>query len=133
MNRSTRTVLFALTALALFARVLVPAGYMPAPVGSGWPVQLCGDGIPASVMAELLGLHNNHQQHHHHHHAAHDHGEAPQECELGAGFATDLSPALSLDLVELQITGDRAEEMRAALPRAKTPHRYRSRAPPALA
>ena len=128
MYRASRTILFTLTGLALVARVLVPAGYMPAPVGSGWPVQLCGDGIPASVMAELLDLH-----HHHHHHAAHDHSDAPQECELGAGFAADLSPALSLDLVEQQTTVDHADEMRAASPRARTAYSYRSRAPPFLA
>ncbi len=74
--------LFAITGTAFLLRLLVPAGYMPAAVDSGWPLQLCGDGIPAEIMAHLTGAH-------HHHHAHGDTGSMPEHCDLGGGFAAD--------------------------------------------
>jgi hypothetical protein len=74
---------------AVVLRVAVPVGYMPAPLASGWPVQLCPDGLSAEVMVALFGP--SHQHHaapappaHHHHGTATPpvdaaHAEAPPE------------------------------------------------------
>lgn len=99
-ERRRTCVLFALAAAGLL-RLLVPAGYMPAPLSSGWPVQICPDGLPASAVHALLG--QSHHHHHHHHLGKPAAGTAstldgatsaeagamamPQPCELGAGFA----------------------------------------------
>lgn len=85
--------LFAITGAAFLLRLLVPAGYMPAAVDSGWPLQLCGDGIPAEVMAHLTGAH------HHHHHAHGDAGGMPEHCDLGGGFAADA------ELASMEVAG----------------------------
>lgn len=59
---------------AVLLRVAVPVGYMPAPVASGWPVQLCPDGLSAEVMVALFGpAHQHHAApapHAHHQHSA---------------------------------------------------------------
>lgn len=65
--------------LGMLLRIAVPAGFMPADVAGGWYLQLCPDGVPASVVAALLG------------HAHHVHEAAPDagflQCELGGGLS----------------------------------------------
>lgn len=84
--RRPPTVLLMAAAMALLLRTVVPAGYMPAPLTSGWPVQICPDGLPVGAIAALLG--QAHAHHHHGHSASSDDPAAlPEQCELGAGFA----------------------------------------------
>jgi len=71
--------------LALLLRVLVPAGYMPAALASGWYLSLCPHGMPNPAAVAALGhsMHHDHAQHGHDHDAA----QGPDQCELGSGFA----------------------------------------------
>ena len=80
MHATLRQTLFLFTAIALMARVVVPSGFMPASVDSGWPLQLCSDGLTAEMMAGLLG--------HHHHHHEHS-NDAPKQCELGTALTAE--------------------------------------------
>ena len=93
--------------LALLLRVLVPTGYMPAALDSGWYLSLCPHGMPDPAAVAALG-HAGHGAHHDHTQQGHDHDAAqgPDHCELGSGFALSaivaafaspvaLAPALS--------------------------------------
>jgi hypothetical protein len=58
MNASRHTAVslaFRLALLAFLLRLLVPLGTMPAALSDGWFLKLCPDGLPAQVMARLLG------------------------------------------------------------------------------
>lgn len=143
-TRSRHAILSLALGASLLLRVLVPAGYMPAPVADGWPLQLCPDGMPMAAMRALLG--DGH--HHHRHHggpaafaAANAGADAvadtaaaamPAQCELGAGFAA----ATLLDSAGVPPSFVGAPTIVRRDPAAPTapPHRpaYQSRAPPAL-
>ncbi len=86
MSPRRHRLLFTITGTAFLLRLLVPSGYMPASVDSGWPLQLCGNGIPAAVMAHLTGAHHHHHAHNHAHGGT---GSKPEHCDLGGGFAAD--------------------------------------------
>jgi hypothetical protein len=120
--------LLSLALLGLLLRVAVPAGYMPASVSGGWYLQLCPDGVPATVMAALSG-------HAHAHHQEHDGGDAGRsyvQCDLGTGLSNavalqqpfGVSPSPAIDSPQLPAIVSRLEHtsLRA----------YRSRAPPSF-
>jgi hypothetical protein len=71
----------------MLLRILVPAGYMPGALTSGWYLVLCPDGISSSVMAVLMGE----SSHHHHHMPQGESGSSAdndyKQCDLGSGFA----------------------------------------------
>lgn len=129
--RRPPTVLLMAAALTLLLRTLVPAGYMPAPLTNGWPVQICPDGLPLAAVEALLG-----QAHDHHHHGGHaDAGNdtaMPEQCELGAGFAASAAVAG----ISLQIPAQRPSPARFIPPPAHTAlserPAFRPRAPPEL-
>lgn len=74
-----RTALLRATCIAFACRLLVPAGYMPAALGEGWPIKLCHQGLPE----HLLGAHHDG---HHQEHDQHDSGEQLlwEHCPFGA-------------------------------------------------
>ena len=76
--RRTRLALIWLGYLGLACRVLVPAGYMPAPLGQGGPVILCHGGIAGQFLASLQ-TEPTEPDHH-----AHAHGEAASGAHDGA-------------------------------------------------
>lgn len=55
-----------LLSAAVLLRGIVPAGYMPAAVGSGFLFELCPEGVPAGFMQLLSGVAG---------HDHHDHGQ----------------------------------------------------------
>lgn len=72
--------------LGVLLRIAVPAGFMPAEISGGWYLQLCPDGLSATVVAALLG---------HAHHAHHEHDTADSgylQCELGGGLCGAMLP-----------------------------------------
>ena len=90
-----RLALIALVSLGLAGRILVPAGFMPAPLGDGWPIKLC-PGVPGNEF--LLGAAAEHGGHHDSHHGS-DHGghhgdHGPDErgdrnpCPVGSVFSS---------------------------------------------
>ena len=112
--------------LGMLLRIAVPAGFMPDDVSGGWYLKLCPDGLPASVMAALLG--HAHHAHHAHHDAAPDDGF--QQCELGGGLSgsalvdppTDLADASAPERFDVAFVFS-ARRPGAAIA-------YQSRAPP---
>lgn len=77
-RRISRTVLF-ITCVSLACKFLIPVGYMPAPIGDGWPVRMCHTGLPASLIA--------HDDSHHQHSQAGD--LRWEQCSFGALFSAD--------------------------------------------
>ncbi len=78
--------LFVLAALA--CRLLIPAGYMPAALDEGGPIQLCSSGLPSSVLPGGSG-----QGDHHDHDGSHDpdgsHELAWEHCPFGVLLSVD--------------------------------------------
>jgi hypothetical protein len=104
MRNNYHRLVISIALLAMLLRILVPTGYMPGSLASGWYLVLCPDGISSSTMAVLMG-----ESGHHHHHASHgSHGKATptlndeyKQCDLGSGFASatiDQSAELALGL-----------------------------------
>jgi hypothetical protein len=126
---TTTRAAFAAALAAIVLRVLVPAGYMSAPLAGDWFLVLCPDDLPAAVATLLTGA----DDHHHHHHDPADADGKPAfgQCELGAGLAVAVAVAASAAL-EAPTSPDpeHAQSPRAAL--AFLTHApYHSRAPPA--
>lgn len=61
LSRSAQRSLIGLIYLGLACRVLIPTGYMPAPLSEGGPIVLCPSGIPAA----LLGIAGYRASEHH--------------------------------------------------------------------
>lgn len=132
---SSRTLVF-LAAVGLAGRVLVPAGFMPAALGDGWPVKLC----PASPGAEWLSAsHADHHASDHHGHGSpahpdgHDNGgqgETHDPCPLGAAFAsTAVVDAGALVIFTPQVV-DRVPAGVSRMPVSATATSSQPRAPP---
>lgn len=104
--------LYCSTVLALLAlRVITPAGYMPAPAGSGLLFELCPDGLPVAVINSISG-----GNHHHHRTAGDDSesGSSNDQCPIGhmlsSSIAIDEADVLqwppvpaTYDIVSLQL------------------------------
>lgn len=65
LNRSPLT--HAMFALALLVRGMAVPGYMAG--DSGWPVQLCPEGLSSASVALIFGSGDHHHVHHHAHHS----------------------------------------------------------------
>ncbi|MEQ9022679.1 MAG: hypothetical protein RLN82_07960 [Pseudomonadales bacterium] len=83
-----RRLVTSIALLAMLLRILVPTGYMPGSLASGWFLVLCPDGISSSTMAVLMG-----ESGHHHHHMSHGDVDSSaddeyEQCDLGSGFAS---------------------------------------------
>lgn len=95
-----RVALYALLALGLLGRVLVPTGFMPAPVAEGWPIKLCPAQAPAFSSPSSEGHHTGH------------HEDDPEPAQpLDAGM---LCPAGNVVGFEVEIT---EADSKVALPR----------------
>lgn len=64
---------------ALVCRLLIPAGYMPAALGEGWPIQVCDSGFPQGPLSQDSG----HDDHHDHHDPDGSHELAWEHCSFG--------------------------------------------------
>ena len=67
---------------ALACRLLIPAGYMPAALDEGGPIQLCSSGLPSSVLPGGSG-----QGDHHDHDGSHE--LAWEHCPFGVLLSVD--------------------------------------------
>jgi len=77
LNRPPSMIVRVALAVLLF-RAFIPSGFMPAPVGSGWPLQLCPNGLNTAAIETLF-------KHHDHHHAS-DPGtgiDHIEQCQFG--------------------------------------------------
>jgi hypothetical protein len=130
--RTAQRALRACAYMAVVAKLLVPAGYMPGPLAAGLPVQLCDAGFAAVVVHQY-----EHAAHPGHSHDGggvhHEHDQASElhwkYCPSGALAAAGAIP------VEHRIDLPHAEHERL-VPRdaagvTRTPFiAFRSRAPP---
>ena len=99
-----RRALASVALLAIILRVLVPAGFMPAPLSDGWYLSLCPQGHSSAAVTALPD-----EGGHHLHHAIAESGKhSPQQmaeqCELGDAFAG----AVILDAIVLAIASSYA-------------------------
>ena len=74
---------FVLSALLLVQGVM-PAGYMPASVDSGWPVMLCPEGLPEGFLSPRSAAGARPLHHAHHSPVGHDPSHAPTPADLSA-------------------------------------------------
>jgi hypothetical protein len=79
-NSDRRQVPLLLLLAALLLRASIPAGYMPAALGSGLLFEFCPSGVPAEFMQALAGSAG-----HHHHVSAQDQGGHfdAEQCPIG--------------------------------------------------
>jgi len=138
LSRSARHRIAVVALLAFAVRALVPAGYMP----SGehpLTLQLCSEGLPASLLAPGHHHHEAVQEHAglHHHDALHagspSHGTgAFQHCPFGSTPV----PAPLAQLPAALLTGVAlampAFELRSLVTGQQRARAHRARAPPAL-
>ena len=108
---------------ALACRLLIPAGYMPAPLGDGGPIQLCSFGVPSG---------SGHDDHHDHHGSHDPHGNhelAWEHCPFGVLLsvdAVDVEPVLATR--EIRADATLTAYRRVSSNGVRTP--FRARAPP---
>ena len=100
-------------------RALVPAGYMPASVGSGLLFELCHDGMPVEFMAALAGEAGSGHAHGHHH-GPHDHSAE----DHAAGTSTAMGSCSIGHLLSMVALDDAIPDAEAA---ALDPLHYRHR------
>jgi hypothetical protein len=86
MSRQPRLLTMIVLACALFLRVLVPAGWMPAPKNGAFAIELCSAAAPAQAI--------EHAGTGHHGSKGNSHGGDCAFAPLQAGFAT--APAASV-------------------------------------
>ena len=107
----------ALAGVVLLLQTLIPGGYMPGTLQSGWIAVLCPHGLPAEFVAQLQQASpaNAMAAHHHHGHAADAADSAnaaasveSDTCDLGAGLD---QPAL-LAVMSAETTAVAAVEQR---------------------
>ncbi|MCK5326934.1 MAG: DUF2946 family protein [Woeseiaceae bacterium] len=125
MNGSRRngTLISLLLLGGMLLRAVIPAGYMPASMGSGLLFELCPDGLPSGVSFASVG----------HDHAGH-HGDsgksASDHCDLGHLLSGAVIDASSLDVAVAAISPETVDWAIATTPmRVRTPA-YSPRAPP---
>ena len=138
MRRTLRPQIFLALAATLLLRAMIPAGFMPAAIGAGFPLQVCPSGLPDGALARLAG---EHAAHHHHaghgHHGHHDpagsgdggHAYSAEQCPIAHLIAAAALPVSAGPAVPALP----APAIVAPVPRhpATAPlHQYRSRGPP---
>jgi hypothetical protein len=141
--RRTRLALIWLGYLGLACRMLVPAGYMPAPLGQGGPVILCHGGI-AGEFFKSLRTERADADHHAHHGdassgshdvASHDDGSGQHEawelCPIGSALAAvALTGEFALQTLELDEPAPAVEP--APFATTLLARAYWARAPPSI-
>jgi hypothetical protein len=116
--------------VAVIARALIPAGFMPA---GGFTYQICPDGFPAQL------LHDEHAAHHAHHvnhangaipgedqHGSHEHASRAEHCVFAA--AASAGPAPQNTLVLTAVATEAAAQLYFS-PAPATLTRYRAQQP----
>jgi hypothetical protein len=139
MTLSPRRPLFYVVYLALACRLLVPAGFMPAPLAEGGPLRLCPGGAAGALLEALaagdVASSAQHDTRHRHHGHDNNGGKAPEQydpwqyCPVGAVFASaTLVGESSTTVLELEhFFAARTARILVSLARTGV---YRARAPP---
>ena len=109
--------------LLFLLRAMVPAGFMPAALGSGSPVQLCPQGLTAQEVAVLLG------EHHAHHHGEEAQAGEEFNCPLGLLLSAAALPS-SFDNLTLENPVQTVPFAALVLFRVSPLRAFNSRAPP---
>ncbi|MEM1187283.1 MAG: hypothetical protein AAGI72_02085 [Pseudomonadota bacterium] len=104
----------------LLVQVLVPRGYMPASLASGWFVALCPDGLTTPEMVVLIGAQQSQDQHHHGHveHVEHERKHHAMHQSHGADGTAD--PSRLCELAGLYVDALEATAFVAELPERPT-------------
>ena len=139
-NTARRTVIW-LAYLGLACRMLIPAGYMPAPLSHGGPVVLCHGGLSGQLLKSLIRPASLHE---HAHGGSSSH--APDGAEHAPGGSDGQHAAwehcpVGTALAAVALTGDyviHLDAIRAPLPEAEpvilvsapVTRNYWARAPP---
>jgi len=84
MRFSYRRLITGIAMLAMLLRILVPTGFMPGSLASGWYIVLCPDGIPSSTMMVLMDEHSHHHMQPKGTNTLAD--DEYKQCDLGSGF-----------------------------------------------
>ena len=123
------------TAYACFAfRIVVPAGYMPAPLSSGAPFMLCHGGFEGRLLSAL-----NPPRAQHHDHATHGASENPGKqdshaawklCPIGALFSSFAVGVVLPTLAPVDFLSDPPESIVKRLVALPRTWRQPIRAPP---
>jgi len=147
MSRTLRPQIFLALAATLLLRAMIPAGFMPAAIGAGFPLQVCPSGLPDGALQRLAGAHANHDHNDHHghqgHHAHHDqhghgdghdggHAYSAEQCPIAHLLAAAALPVSLLPAPPILP----APPVTAPAPRhqaAARVHPYHPRGPPAPA
>jgi hypothetical protein len=90
MSSQPRLPILIALACALFVRALVPAGWMPAPSGGAFAIELC----PAAETAPMAHAGSHHGKHDHSHKAAEHNGDCAFSPLLAAFTPADLPSQL---------------------------------------
>lgn len=125
ISERRRANLICLAFLGLAVRVVMPAGYMPAPLAEGGPFVLCPDGFFSSTFTDATDAAPDD----HHGHAANDAADIWKFCPFGFVFGSS-APATELAFA--------VDHLRPALPafgdnvsiRSAVVLSYDARAPP---
>lgn len=130
----SRQHVFAALAAALLLRAMIPAGFMPAAIGAGFPLQVCPSGLPGGALQRLAGAAgHDHHHHHHHNHEHHTGGDGAaytaEQCPIGHLLAAAAIPVT----LDFSVPRPAAPAIVGAAPSWQpVPHRvhWRPRAPP---
>jgi hypothetical protein len=138
MSLNPRRPLLYVAYLALACRLVIPAGFMPAPLADGGPLRLCHGGPAGALLAALAAqtVPSDEQQDRHHQHGHDsDGGPSPEQhdqwehCPIGAVFASAaLVGEPTVEVLELEHWFV-AQPTRILIPSSRT-GAYRARAPP---
>ncbi|WP_405227873.1 hypothetical protein [Lentisalinibacter sediminis] len=138
MRRILRPHIFLALAATLLLRAIIPAGFMPAAIGAGFPLQVCPSGLPDGALTRLAGEHAAH--HHHGHHGHHDAGDGGNGGNGGHVYSAEQCPIAHLiAAAALPVSAGPAVPVlpapAIAVPAPRHPatarvHQYRSRGPP---
>jgi hypothetical protein len=120
--------------VAVATKFLIPVGYMPGPIATGSPIQLCDAGFRIPALSHDHAAHAGHGGAHEHRHDHHDRSDDTHElqwkhCPAGALAAAGAIP------VEYRLDLPPGESERSVLRDAEHLTRarftaFRSRAPP---
>ncbi|MBV1904761.1 MAG: hypothetical protein KUG75_01690 [Pseudomonadales bacterium] len=119
-------------------QILVPTGYMPAPLSSGSIIQLCPGSLPAGVRLsgtysteQNIALGSAHHEHHHDDTENPEHNNTPSLCTFAA-FATNDGLQQNTNDSTIAATSIPLIFFDHSTPHilTRTTHNYRTRAPP---
>jgi hypothetical protein len=132
-RNARRALLLGLVYLALACRLVIPAGYMPAPLGQGGPIMLCPGGFFGAAPSVRDDLHAGHHGDHHAHGEEQSGSEHAgwEHCPVGSIFAAAaLTSSVDLPVLALRHVLQPLEPARAIASIATQP--YQARAPPSI-